>query len=275
MGQTNTLEIEEFVDEGAYLGDGDQQVLLPKSKVPKGSKLGDRLRVFIYRDSDDYPVATTDEPFAEVGDFACLAVVDIADHGAFVDWGLEKDLFIPFKEQSKRLHFDDQQVFYVRIHKATERVIGSSCLNRYFEYDISGYQLNQEVKLLVYGFNEQGAHVVVDNRYRGMIYHNEVYKKVLVGDAMTGWVSGLREDNRLDISLQRQGHAGTIDAKEVILHALNESDGFLPLHDKSDPKAIVKRLGMSKKVFKKAIGVLYRAKVIKISSLGIQKLAGE
>ncbi len=273
MGKYNELEIQEFVDEGAYLGDDDQQVLLPTKRVPKGAKVGDRIQVFVYRDSEDYPVATTEEPFATVGDFAYLSVVDVTQHGAFLDWGLEKDLFVPFHEQGKGLSFDDQRVFFLRMHEASDRIIASALLGRYFDYDLSSLRVNQGVNVLVYGFNEQGAHVVVNNRYRGMVYHNEVYQQLQVGDQLEGWIKVLREDNRLDISLQRLGHAATLDAKGVILQALDESDGFLPLHDKSDPKAIVKRLGMSKKVFKKAIGGLYRSKLIKISPLGIQKLS--
>lgn len=259
IGQHNHLDIDRLVEHGAYLTDGEDEVLLPRKWVPEDAEPGDRLRVFVYTDSDDRPIATLEEPYASVGEFACLRVVDGNAHGSFVDWGLDKDVFVPFKEQHQRLMIDDRKVFYLTLHEATNRVIASNRLGRWFDYDLSRLEVKDEVEVMVYAFNDLGAHVVVDGRYRGIIYHNEVFRQIQIGDKFNGWIKEIREDNRLDVTLQRQGRRGQLDAGEIIMEKLEAAGGFLPLHDKSDPKLIVRELNMSKGVFKKAIGTLFKA----------------
>ncbi|MCO4747330.1 MAG: GntR family transcriptional regulator [Proteobacteria bacterium] len=271
IGEYNELEVEQLTPYGALLRGGIDEVLLPTKWVPAGLQVGEVIRVFVYNDSEDEPIATLAEPKATVGQFALLKVVDSAPHGLFLDWGLEKDVFVPPREMHQRLEVGDERVFYLSLHERTNRVIASSRLGRHFDYNIDVLSVKQRVQLLVYGFNEFGAHVVVNGRFRGIVYHNEVFQALRIGMELTGWIKELREDNRLDIVLQRQGRAATLDARETILQELEAEGGFLPLHDKSDPKAISKRLGMSKGVFKKAIGGLFREELITLLPTGIQR----
>jgi len=270
IGEYNELEVIERVDFGVYLGTGEERVLLPQKWAPDGLGVGDSISVFIYTDSEDRPIATTDAPHATIGEFAFLEVVDIAPHGAFVDWGLEKDLFIPFAQQKRPLERGQRHVVYVSLHERTGRVIGSTDIGRYFEYDLDALPIGKEVSLLVFDFNDVGAQVVVDGRYRGIVYRNETYEPLELGQKLRGWVKALREDERVDISLRRLGHGATLDAKDVILDALAAAGGTLPLHDKSSPDDIRAALKMSKKVFKKAIGGLYKARRIVITDVGIE-----
>ena len=270
VGRLNQLEVQQIAPAGAFLGDGRDRVFLLGSEIPEGTRRGDILEVFVYTDTDDVPVATMRRPKAMVGQFAFLEVVDTSPHGAFVDWGLEKDLFVPHKAQHRPLQIGDRAVFFVDLHERTNRVIGATKLGRYFDYEHEHFKPNHQVRVMVYGKNPSGLHLVVDGQYRGMAYHNEVHEELAVGEVRTGWVKEVREDGLLDISLQRLGHGATIDARDVILQALREDGGFLPLHDKADPAAIRQRLSMSKGVFKKAIGGLYRDGKIRLEPGGIR-----
>ncbi len=269
IGEYNDLEAFKRVEFGVYLGDEEESVLLPGKWVPEGLSIGEPLRVFVYTDSRDRPIATTDEPVATIGEFASMEVVDITNHGAFLDWGLEKDLFVPFARQASALKKGQRHIVYVSLDERTGRVIGSTDLGRYFEYDTANLHVGQEVSLLVFDFNDAGTQVVVEGRYRGIVYHDETFEALQRGQQLNGWVKQLRDDNRVDVSVRRPGHGSVVDAKVVILEALIAAGGSLPLHDKSSPEEIGEALKLSKKVFKKAVGGLYKDRRVRISETGI------
>ena len=269
VGEYNDLEVFKRVDFGVYLGNQEEWVLLPSKWIPEGLAIGESLRVFVYTDSRDRPIATTDAPVATIGEFASMKVVDLTRYGAFFDWGLEKDLFVPFARQVSELKKGQRHIVYVSLDEHTGRVIGSTDLGRYFEYDTVDLHVGQEVSLLVFDFNDVGAQVVVAGRYRGIIYHDEAFDTLQRGQQLKGWVQRLRADNRVDVSVRRPGHGSVLDAKVVILEALIAAGGSLPLHDKSSPEEIGDMLKLSKRVFKKAVGGLYKDRRISISETGI------
>lgn len=272
IGRYNTLTIRREAEAGLYLGSEQEEVLLPGKYVPEGAEIGQSLRVFVYNDSEDRPVATTREPKAVLGDFALLEVVDLSPHGAFLDWGLDKDLFAPFKQQMRRLELGDKLVFAVSLDERSNRVIASSQLRTFFDYDVSAVQPDDEVSLLVYDENALGWLVVVDGRHTGIVYKNEASRELRVGDSLTGYVKLVRPDNKLDIRLQRTGPAAIGDATQALLNALRENGGSLPLHDKSPPDQIRAQLAMSKKAFKRALGGLYKARRVELLPDGVKLL---
>lgn len=278
IGHYNTLEVVREEAAGIYLsaqhqGPKSEQLLLPGRYVPEGAVIGDRLRVFVYTDSEDRPIATTLEPKAVVGDFAFLEVIDQSPHGAFLDWGLDKDLFAPSNEQHQRLQVGDRRVFAVSLDERTHRVKASSTLGPYLDYDVQEVEEGAEVGLLVYGHSDIGAQVVVDGRYPGLVYFDEAFRQLLVGDRLTGYVQRVRPDNKLDIRLQRTGRSARHDAQQIILDALESAGGFLPLHDKSSPAEIRAKLALSKKAFKRALGGLYKARRVEVRPDGIERVA--
>ncbi|MEM7604781.1 MAG: S1-like domain-containing RNA-binding protein [Myxococcota bacterium] len=275
VGRYRSLSVTRLEKQGAYLAEPaleGGEVLLPARFVPEGTAVGDRFDVFVYTHSEDRPVATTQTPHAAVGDFAYLRVVDTSVHGAFLDWGLDKDLFAPRDEQIRDLEEGDKAVFAVQLHAKTNRVIACSRLAPHFSYEVEGLRSGDLVDLLVYGKTEQGYRVVVNGRYAGMVYFSEAFVKLQLGQRTEGYVSQLRDDGRIDVRLQRAGQAGVADAESVLLHAIDDAGGFLDLHDKSDPKEIRARLGISKKVFKKAAGGLYRRRKIAIEDGGLRRV---
>ena len=272
IGELVTAPVVSEADQGLYLRVAGEDVLLPGRLVPEGARVGDVLRVFVPTDSEDRPVLTTEEPAALLGEFALLEVVDLSEHGAFLDWGLDKDLFAPFGEQVRKLAVGDRMVFRVCLDERTGRLFAASRLAPHFDYDVSAVRAGDEVELLVYGQNEIGALVVVDGRHTGLVYRNEAFRPLRVGDALTGWVKQVREDNKLDIRLQRSGRAAIDDAEEVILEALRAGGGWLALHDKSPPEQIRAELRMSKKAFKRALGGLYKARRVALEEGGVRLL---
>lgn len=270
LGRYNTLRVIRIRDAGAFIGNEHEEVLLPNKFVPEGAAAGDEIDVFVYTDSEDRLVATTQTPLATEGEFALLKVVDATKHGAFVHWGLDKDLFVPFKEQHRRLEVGKRYVFAITVHQATRRLIGSTRLARFLDYDIQDLTEGDEVSLMVYDFNSVGAMVLVDGAFPGLVFKNELYQTLQVGDELTGYIKALRPDNKLDISLQKRKKLAILDDRGKILKALQDAGGFLPLHDKSDPDAIKATLQMSKKAFKRAIGGLYKSRVISLKPDGIK-----
>ncbi len=267
IGSNSILEVSAHVPAGILLTDGEKEILLPNKFVPKGAKTGDKIDVFVYTDSEDRPIATTQTPLAKVGDFACLKVIDESQHGAFLDWGLDKDLFVPKTEQHSRMIVGRSYVVAVFLDNATHRVAAASRLGEFLDYDISGVHEGSQVQLMVYGFTDRGAQVLVNDRYGGLIFHSETFQRLTIGDKMEGFVGPLRQDNKLDIRLQRSGAGGSFDAQTIILEALKKRDGLLHLGDKSPPDKIYAELGISKKAFKSAVGALYKRKLVSPSSL--------
>lgn len=270
-GRHHQLRIVRLVDPGAVLADADGvEVLLPSRQVPDGAAEGQVLRVFVHHDSDDRLIATTDTPLAEAGQFATLTVVDVTPFGAFVDWGLDKDLLVPLGENGRDLRVGDRVVVHVTVDRHTGRVVGSARLGRFFDYHPTHLRPRQKVELRVFDVMDLGAQVVVDGKHRGLVYADEAYVPLTVGDVHDGWVTRVRDDGRVDVTVRRPGHGGTVDAADRILEALRDAGGTLPLHDRSPPEAIRDALQMSKKDFKRAVGRLYKARQVALVPGGIR-----
>jgi predicted RNA-binding protein (virulence factor B family) len=272
LGKFNTLKIARKVDFGVFLSSGSDEVLLPKKYLEPDMEIGSEVEVFIYKDSEDRTIATTQKPFAQVGEFAFLKVKEVNSFGAFMDWGLEKDLLVPFREQDKKLEAGKSYVVYVYVDKLTKRIAASAKINRYAKNDEMLLSENEEVDLLLFKQTDLGYGAIINNLHQGLIYKNEVFTNLAVGDKVKGWIKTLREDGRIDLRLQKVGFELSDDAQEIILKKLSEKNGFLALNDASEPQLISKELGMSKKTFKKAIGGLFKSKRISIEENGIKLL---
>lgn len=272
LGDYNTLKIIEKVDFGVYLGDGEQKVLLPKRYVPEQAQTGDEMTVFIYTDSEDRIIATTDTPKAKVNEFAYLEVKDVNSFGAFLDWGLEKDLFVPYREQKTPLVPYQSYVVYIYTDSKTGRIAATTKITKYLNTVPLDVSENEEVDLLVYRLIDLGAAVIVNNKFSGIVYKNDIYTPVHTGDRLKGYVLKIRDDEKLDITIRKKGFEKVIDSEDMIVEMLKKNNGFLPYHDKSSAEEISQNLHMSKGTFKKAIGGLYKMKVIEISDNGIKLL---
>ena len=270
LGKFNTLEILRDTSVGLFLGDGDgTDILLPNKYVPEQWEIGDKLSVFCYLDHEERPVATNIEPYVQRDCFALLRVVEVNAIGAFLDWGLEKHLLVPFKEQRSKMQEGQSYVVYCYLDELTFRLVGSNKLDKFLDNSNAAFEAGDRVEALVTRKSDLGWDVIVNNQFKGMVYVNEVFKQIAVGDRMTAYVKQQREDHKLDISLQALGVAVLEPSAKQILTLLEAHKGFLPLHDKSDPQEIKAYLEMSKKVFKKAIGTLYKNREIRISTDGI------
>lgn len=270
LGKFNTLEILRDTSVGLFLGDGDgTDILLPNKYVPEQWEIGDKLSVFCYLDHEERPVATNIEPYVQRDCFALLRVVEVNAIGAFLDWGLEKHLLVPFKEQRSKMQEGQSYVVYCYLDELTFRLVGSNKLDKFLDNSNAAFEAGDRVEALVTRKSDLGWDVIVNNQFKGMVYENEVFKQIAVGDRMTAYVKQQREDHKLDISLQALGVAVLEPSAKQILTLLEAYKGFLPLHDKSDPQEIKAYLEMSKKVFKKAIGTLYKNREIRISTDGI------
>ncbi|MFO7730185.1 MAG: S1-like domain-containing RNA-binding protein [Spirochaetia bacterium] len=271
IGDYNTLRVVKVARGGCYLDGDSREIFLPKADTPAGTVPGDELQVFVYNDGRDSLGATMKVPLAKVGDFAALKVVSTADFGAFLDWGLDKDLFVPKKNWNEPLNAGDTAVVYLMLDYEQTGVIGTCLLDPYFDPETEDLQFNQEVSLIVWEFTKLGAKVVIDNRYCGLLYRGEIFEPLKIGDRKTGYVKKVREDGLVDVILQPQGFLPASEqAAATILDALKRAGGSLPLHDKSEPREIYDRLQMSKKLFKKTIGALYKEQKITIHQDGIE-----
>ncbi len=271
IGRYNTLEMLRTTSVGAFLGDKEgNDVLLPTKWIPEGTQIGDTLDVFVYTDSEDRPIATTLTPHAVVNEFGFMRVNDVNDVGAFLDWGIEKDLFVPYREQRMKMQEGRSYVVYLYFDITTGRVAASNRLNRFLDNDSLTVKEGDEVALLVYERTELGYKVIINHLHTGVVYGNEVIRPLNVGEKHVGYVRKVREDNKLDISLQPIGYAAVEPNSQRILDLLKATKGFLPFTDRTDPEIIRQKLGMSKKVFKKAVGLLYRERRITIEENGIR-----
>jgi len=274
IGEFNELAVKKEVDFGVYLAAEDQEILLPKKYVPQGTKVGDILKVFIYTDSEDRIIATTLTPKAVVGEFAYLLVKDTNKYGAFLDWGLEKDLLVPHSEQPQKMVKGKKYVVKVCLDPVTERVLATAKTEKSLEKEEIELTEGEEVNLLVYDSNELGVKVIINNKYSGLLYKSDIYQELNIGDRLKGYVRKIREDNKIDVSIRKTGYGEIQEAKERILAKLKASNGFLSLNDRSSPELIKKILQLSKKSFKKGVGGLYKEGVIELTEEGI-RLRGE
>ena len=270
LGDYNHLKVVKKVDFGMYLDGGvEGEILLPSRYVPEGCKVGDELDVFIYLDQDERPVATTLKPLAKVGDFVCLEVAWVNDFGAFLNWGLMKDLFCPFREQKKRMERGQRYIVHVGVDDDSYRMMASAKVEHYLSHDIPPYSHGDEVDLLVWQKTELGFKVIVDNKYAGLVYDSQVFRPLTTGDRLKGYVDKVRPDGKLDITIQRTGRQATEDFSELLLQYLKDNNGHCDLGDKSPSELIADRFKVSKKTFKKAVGDLYKRRVITIGDDGI------
>ena len=270
LGDYNRMTVVKKVDFGMYLDGGvEGEILLPSRYVPEGCRIGDELDVFVYLDQDERPVATTLNPLAKVGDFACLEVAWVNEYGAFLDWGLMKDLFCPFREQKKRMERGQRYIVHVGIDEDSYRMMASAKVERYLSHERPDYSHGAEVDLLVWKKTELGFKVIVDNQYGGLVYDSQVFRPLCTGDRLKGYVDKVRPDGKLDITIQRTGRQATEDFADVLLQYLHDNDGRCDLGDKSPSELISDRFKVSKKTFKKAIGDLYKRRLITIGDDGI------
>ena len=269
IGNYNTLKIARITSTGAYLSSEAGDILLPGRLVPKGAEPGTPLRVFIYVDSEERLTATTRRPLAAVGDFALLRVKDNVTVGTFLDWGLEKDLLLPFGEQTDQLRRGQEVLVYVYLH-ASDRVAASAKVEKFLKPADSTLAEGDQVELLLYAFSDLGAKVIVNNTFNGMLFRNELYANPKYGERLRGYVKKIREDGKIDVTLRSGGAQEAAQDRELILDALKAHGGRLPVNDKSAPEAIATLLRMSKKSFKKGIGGLYKEGVIELTHDGIK-----
>ena len=271
LGDYNRLTIVKEVDFGMYLDGGDEgEILLPKRYVPENCKPGDELEVFLYLDQDERLIATTQQPLAKVGEFACLEVAWVNQYGAFLNWGLMKDLFCPFHEQKQRMEIGNRYVVAVFIDEESYRIAASAKVEHFFATDFPPYQPGEKVDLLVWQTTDLGFKVIIDHAYPGLVYRSQVFKSIRIGDSLQGYIMGVRPDGKIDVSLQPHGRQQTTDFAETLLQYLKDHDGFCELGDKSDAQDIKHRFEVSKKVYKKAIGDLYRRRLITLEDAGIR-----
>lgn len=275
-GKNQSLEICRALPYGLVLRDtSNHEVLLPKRHCPFHAEVGSRLQVFVYFDSEDRLVATTQEPYGEVGDFCALQVVDVNRSGVFLDWGLDKDLLLPFAHQLHSLQKGEWVVVYIHFDVHSQRLIAIQKIRPFFARNTFKLHPGQKVELLVYEKSEWGYHAVINNQWTGLILPDpdSHLPDLEYGELTSGWVRRIQEDGRVDLSLQPVGYESIMDNTEQILSALQDAGGFLPIHDKSSPQEIEELFGLSKKAFKKLIGGLFKQGRIQIETTGIRLLS--
>jgi len=272
IGKYNTLRVVKEVDFGIYLDGGEEygEILMPSRYVPEDVKPDDELEVFIYNDSEDRVIATTEKPYVTTGEFRFLKVKAVNRIGAFLDWGLPKDLLVPFREQKAKMVEGGTYLVYVYLDDETDRIVASAKIDKFLDNRIPEYETGDEVDLLIAEKTDLGFKAIVDGSFWGMIYENEIFTPVETGLYLKGYIKKVRDDDKLDISLQKEGYDQVDGISQNILEKLKEAGGFLAVSDKSPAEMIYHMFGISKKNFKKAIGSLYKKKFITISKEGIK-----
>jgi predicted RNA-binding protein (virulence factor B family) len=276
IGKINNLKIVKEVDFGIYLDGGEHgEILLPSRYVPENCKVDEFLSVFIYLDSEDRFIATTEKPYAMVGDFALLKVVSVGSVGVFLDWGLPKDLMVPFREQSPNMEEGKSYMVKIYVDKKSNRIAATTRLDRYLDNEPACFQAGEEVELLICNQTDIGYKAIINNTYWGVLYSNEVFQPLKSGQVTKGYIKKVRDDTKIDLSLHKPGYEKVDEVTETILNVLKQKGGFLPVTDKSSPETIYKLFGVSKKTYKKAIGAIYKKKLITIESDGIKMACKE
>jgi len=269
IGHYNTLKIARETKVGLFLTDGKDDVLLPLKYVPTEYNIGDELIVFVYLDHEERPVATTLEPYILMDEFGLLRVNYVNNIGAFLDWGLEKDLFVPFREQARPMEKGKRYLVFAYIDEKTNRIVASSKTNQFLNNENVTLQVGDEVDLIISHITDVGINVIINDQYKGLLYKDQVYDDIRTGDRIEGYIKTIRPDNKIDVTLQKTGYQNIEPNAQKIVDELKASRGFLRLNDNSDPEDIKTVLKMSKKTFKKAIGLLYKDKQIELKEDGI------
>lgn len=271
IGVFNTLTINRETDPGLFLEDSEgNEVLLPHRYKPASYKIGDELKVFVYLDNEERPIATTETPLLTLHSFGYLQCSDVNKYGAFMDWGLTKELFVPFKEQARPMRVGSWYTVYLYLDEKTGRLVGSSKTQKFLDNKELSVETFDEVDVMVTHITELGANVIVNGKHSGLIHINDIFEDIRPGDELKAFIKKVRPDNKLDIVLHSPGYRSIEPNANYVLEELRAAGGFLPLHDKTDPETIKNELGLSKKSFKKAIGSLYRDKQILIKEDGIE-----
>ncbi|MEM9545155.1 MAG: S1-like domain-containing RNA-binding protein [Bacteroidota bacterium] len=262
LGKYNRLPINRFVDFGAYVDGGELgEILVPLKYIREELEEGDEIDVFVHLDGEERYVATTEDVKAEVGECALMEITAVSTHGAFADWGLVKNLFIPFREQKFKLQVGDKAIIYVYVDEITNRIAGSTKIESYIRYDSSAFREKERVKVLIHRKTPAGYLAIIENRCLGMIYNNQIFQKLAIGDRITAFIKKIRDDQKIDLTLQEEGYGKVEDFADVLYQYLTEHKET-QLNDKSSPEAIKAEFGVSKKVFKQAVGKLYKQKKI-------------
>ncbi|MGD0783285.1 MAG: S1-like domain-containing RNA-binding protein [Candidatus Aminicenantales bacterium] len=271
IGKYNTLKIVKFTDFGVYL-DGSElgEILLPRRYVRGDLRPGDRVDIFLYLDSEDRLVATTEKPLAVVGEFAYLKVKAVNEVGAFLDWGLPKDLLVPFREQRMPMAEGRSYFVFLYLDGATRRIVASARLNKFIDPAPPAYAEGQTVGLLIVKRTELGFSAIIDNARWGVLYENEIFQELHIGQRLPGYIKKIREDGKIDLRLQKSGYHKVTDLTEAVLNALRGNGGFLEITDHSSPEKIRALFGTSKKAFKMAVGALYKKRLIALEDKGLR-----
>ena len=270
VGNYNTLKVSRKTDFGFYLDDGEDGILLPKRFVPGGLRIGDEIKVFIYHDSDNRLIATTQEPKGVVGDIVSLKCVSTTEHGAFLDWGLMKDIFVAKSQQLTGMYKGGEYLVKIYIDEQTGRVAATEKIDKQISNDVLTVKEKEEVDLHVQRQTDLGYVMIINGKHTGLLHANEVYRKLYVGNKVKGYIKTIRKDNKIDLVLDKPGYERVSQEEEKILNLLEAKKGFLPYNDKTDPKIIYTVFGMSKKTFKMTIGALYKQRKIELTDKGIK-----
>ncbi len=271
IGQYNTLTIVKDLDFGVYLDGGDGlEILLPARYVPHNVKPGDQVEVFLYHDNEGRLIATTARPHATVGEFTFMQVKSVNNTGAFLDWGIMKDLLVPFKEQKMAMQEGRWYLVHIRLDHASGRIMASARIDKFLDNTPPDYQYNQEVTILIADETEIGYRVIINNRHWGLVYRSEVFRRLEKGESLKGYIKEVREDDKIDVSLAPLGYRKVEGIAGTILESVKAQGGFIPIHDKSEPEQIYALFRCSKKAFKQAIGTLYKQQLIRIEEDGIR-----
>ncbi len=271
LGKYNLLEVVKTVDFGIYMDGGDGvEILMPTRYVPEGALPGDKINCFIYLDSEDRLLATTETPYAQVGEFALLKVKQNNNVGAFLDWGVSKELLVPFREQRVDMEVGRSYLVHIYVDEVSDRIAGSAKLNKFLDNVPAEYETNEEVELIIAKKTDIGYKVIVNNQHSGLIYHNQIFKTLSIGDKVKGYVKEIRGDGKIDLMLQPIGYKKIVGSVEDrILEELEINGGTMQYNDKTDSETIMEVFECSKKNFKKAIGALYKKGIISIEDNGI------
>lgn len=271
IGKYNTLIVERLIVHGAILRDDEigQEVLLPGSLMPAGLKEEDEIEVFIYRDSEDRLVATTETPLALVNEFAYLEVKDVNNFGAFMEWGLSKDLFVPFKQQPHKYEVGGRELVYVILDDSTDRLVGVGKNRVFFNKDLSAFEKGQEVDVLVYARDDMGYRVLVNNEFNGKIFDSDCMRAPERGECMKAFIKSVRRDGKLDLTTYPEREERQASSEEQIMAKLEIAGGSLPFNSKTSAEQVMEEFGMSRKIFKKSLGALYKKKLIEFTEDGM------
>lgn len=270
VGEYNVLKIARMVKIGAYLEDGKEGILLPKRYLPENAKEGDEIRVFVYHDSESRLIATTENPYGVVGDIVMLQVETVTPQGAFMNWGLPKDLFVPKSKQRSRMYMGEQYLVKIYLDEQTGRVAATEKVDSFLDNENLTVKEMERVDMVIYRRTDIGYFVIINNIHTGVLHYNEVFKQLNVGEKLKGFIKNISDQNKIDVVLGKPGYEKVADESEKIMRLLSENQGYLPYTDKSDPDEIYQFFGMSKKTFKMTIGGLFKQRKIRFTKAGIQ-----